>query len=186
MKSRAMAKNAKPNRIPIKLPMIGYAEFNNKPLSASSRCLLMKDKAPRETKPAPKTKSPALVDSFSKSRGVFMFESGHTLIAAGTCYPFRYWSGSPTFRGGCSPIFWLAARRRAAGRLRNEPEQAGCVVFESGLVLLVSRQKANTVPSLATNLCYGGTVIDRNVSSDCLCSKRINRVQIPFGIFTPA
>ena len=50
--------------------------FNNKPLSASSRCLLMKDKAPRETKPAPKTKSPALVDSFSKSRGVFMFESG--------------------------------------------------------------------------------------------------------------
>jgi hypothetical protein len=42
-----------------------------------------------------------------------------------------------------------------AGRLRNEPEQGGCVVFESGLVLLVPRQKTNTVPSLATNLCYG-------------------------------
>ena len=73
MKSRAMAKNATPNRILIRLPMIGYAEFNNKPLSASSRCFLMKDKAPRETKPAPKARSPALVDSFSKSRGVFMF-----------------------------------------------------------------------------------------------------------------
>jgi hypothetical protein len=186
MKSRAIAKNAKPNRILIKLPMIGYAGFNNKPLSASCRCLLMKDKAPRETKPAPKTKSPALVDSFAKSGAVFMFEkwtysdwdrhmlSGQILV----------WK--PAFRGGWPSIFWLAARRRAAGRLRNEPEQAGCVVFESGLVLSVPRQKANTVPSLATNLCYGGTVVDRNVSSDCLCSRRINRVQIPFGIFTPA
>src|SRR5271167_1896465 len=110
----------------------------------------MKDKAPRETKPAPKTKSPALVDSFSKSRGVFMFESGLSLIGIGTCYPVKYWSRSPIFRGGCQPILWMAARRRAAGRLRNEPEQAGCVVFESGLRSLVLRQKANTVPSLAT------------------------------------
>jgi hypothetical protein len=70
-----MAKNVKPNRILIRPPMIGYAEFNNKPLSASARCLLMKDKAPRETKPAPKTKSPAPVDSFSKCVGVFMFGS---------------------------------------------------------------------------------------------------------------
>jgi hypothetical protein len=66
IKSRAMAKNAKPNRILIRPPMIGYTEFNNKPLSASSRCLLMKEKAPRETKPVPRTKSPALVDSLSK------------------------------------------------------------------------------------------------------------------------
>jgi hypothetical protein len=36
MKSRAMAKNAKPNRILIRLPMIGYAEFNKKPLLAPS------------------------------------------------------------------------------------------------------------------------------------------------------
>jgi hypothetical protein len=103
MKSRTMAKNAKPNRILITLPMIGYAEFNNKPLSASSRCLLMKDKAPIETKPAPKTKSPALVDSFSKSRGVFMFGSGQTLIGTGSCYPVKYWSGSPHIQG------WLPA-----------------------------------------------------------------------------
>ena len=81
MNKRAMAKNAKPNRMLIRLPMIGYAEFNDQPLSASSRCLLMKEKAPRETKPAPKAKSPALVDSFSKCLGVFMLGSGNTLIA---------------------------------------------------------------------------------------------------------
>ena len=109
IKSRAMAKNAKPSKILTKLPMIGYAVFNNKPLSASSRCLLMKDKAPIETKPAPKTKSPALVDSFSKSRGVFMFESGHALIGAGPCYPVKYWSRSPIFRGGCSPIILVGS-----------------------------------------------------------------------------
>ena len=77
MKSRAMATNEKPSKILTKLPMIGYAVFNNKPLSASSRCLLMKDKAPRETKPAPKIKSPALVDSFSKSRGVFILKRAY-------------------------------------------------------------------------------------------------------------
>jgi hypothetical protein len=82
MKRKAMAKNVKPNRILIKPPMIGYTEFNNNPLSASSRYLLMKDKAPRETKPAPKTKSPALVDIFSKCLGVFMFGSGNTLIGS--------------------------------------------------------------------------------------------------------
>jgi hypothetical protein len=122
MKSRAMAKNAKPSKILTKLPMIGYAVFNNKPLSASSRCLLTKDKAPRETKPAPKTKSPALVDSFSKSRGVFMFESGHTLI--GAALVIRSSIGVEALYSGADvrPFFWLAARRPAAGRLRNEPE----------------------------------------------------------------
>jgi hypothetical protein len=77
-----MARNVKPNRILIRPPTIGYAEFNSKPLSASSRCLLMKDMTPRETKPAAKAKSPALVDSFSKCLGFFMFGSGYTLIGS--------------------------------------------------------------------------------------------------------
>ena len=175
MKNRAMAKNVKPNRVLIRLPMIGYAEFN-KPLSACSRCLLMKDNAPRETKPAPKTSSPALVDSFSKCLGVFTFGSGQTLIGTGNCYPVKRWSGNPTCRAGCPPIFCVVARQRAAGRLKNEPEQAGSVVIEGGLVLVVPRQKASSVQALATNLCYGVEVMDGNVSSDCLCSWRINRV----------
>jgi hypothetical protein len=75
-----MAKNVRPNRILTRPPTIGYAEFNSKPLSESSSCLLMNDKAPRETKPVPKAKSPTLVDSFSKSLGFFMFGSGYSLI----------------------------------------------------------------------------------------------------------
>jgi len=50
------------------------------------------------------------------------------------------------------------------------------VVIESGLALLMPRQKASSVQGLATNLCYGAMAMDRNVSSDCLCSWRINRV----------
>jgi hypothetical protein len=42
----------------------------------------MKDKAPRETKPTPKAKSPTLVDSLPKCLGVFMFGSGYTLIGS--------------------------------------------------------------------------------------------------------
>jgi hypothetical protein len=171
MKNRAMAKKVKPNRILIRLPTIGYTEFNQ-PLSTWSRCLLMKDSTPRETKPAPKTNSPALVDSFSKCLGFFTFGSGHTLIGIGNCYPVRPWSGSLTCRAGCTPIFWVAARRHAAGRLGNEPEQAGYVAIESGLMLLVPRQKASSVQVLAANLCYGVAAMDGNVSLDCLCSCR--------------
>jgi hypothetical protein len=79
----------------------------------------------------------------------------------------------------------VAARRRAVGRLGNEPEQAGNVVIESGLVLLVLRQKASSVQGVATNLRYSVGVMGRNVSSDCLCSWRINRVLIAFRVFTP-
>jgi hypothetical protein len=50
------------------------------------------------------------------------------------------------------------------------------VVIENGLVLLEPRQKESSSQGLATNLCYGVTVMDRNVSSDCLCSWRSNRV----------
>ena len=41
---------------------------------------MMKDNAPRETKPVPKAKSPTLVDSLLKCLGVFMFGSGNSLI----------------------------------------------------------------------------------------------------------
>jgi hypothetical protein len=57
MKSRAMAKNVKPNKILIRPPMIEYAEFNNKPLSASFRCLLMKDKARERQSQLPRLKA---------------------------------------------------------------------------------------------------------------------------------
>jgi hypothetical protein len=72
--------------------------------------------SPERDKASSKTKSPALVDSFSKSRGVFMFESG--------AYPD--W-GRPLLSNigvgaAARPFFWLAARRPAASRLRNEPE----------------------------------------------------------------
>jgi hypothetical protein len=43
-------------------------------------------------------------------------------------------------------------------------------------VLSVQRHKASSVQVHATNLCYGVTVMDRNVSSDCLCRWRIDRV----------
>ena len=183
MKNRAMAKNVKPNRILIRLPMIGYAEFN-KPLSACSRCLLMKDNAPRKTKPAPKTNRPALVDSSLKCLGVFTFGSGHTLIWTGNCYPVRHWSRSPTCRAGCTSIFWVTARRYAAGRLGNEPEQAGYVAIESGLMLLVPRQKASSV-RVPANLCYGVAVKNGNVSLNCSCSWWINRVYRGLRVFAP-
>jgi hypothetical protein len=183
--SRAMPKNAQPNRMLIKLPTIGYAESNDKPLPASSRCLLMKDRPPRETKPVPRTKSPALVDSFSKCLGVFMAWKWKYLDCVGVCCPLNDWIGSPTCWVGCPPIFCMAARRRAVDRLGSEPEPAGSVVSGTGLMLLAPRQEASSVQFLASNLCYGATVMDRSVSSYCLCSWRIDLVVIAFRVFTP-
>jgi hypothetical protein len=60
--------------------------FNNKPLSASPRCLLMKDKAPRETKPAPRLKALHSLIVFRNLAGFSCLKAGHTLIGAGPCY----------------------------------------------------------------------------------------------------
>ena len=75
MNRMAMTKNAEPNRMLIRLPMIGYAALRNKLFSASSGRLLRKDRNPRETKPAPKAKSPAPVNSLSRCLRVFMPKS---------------------------------------------------------------------------------------------------------------
>jgi hypothetical protein len=126
----AMAKNAEPRRILIKLPTTIYAAPKKRPLAASSGRLLIKERKPRVAKPIAKTSNPAPVEYFSRCLGIFIAKMGIDLAASFVsrenpevqfCKPDE----SPNFRG--------EAQRREAGRSVNEAKSAAS--FASGLVL---------------------------------------------------
>ncbi len=66
----------------IKLPTTEYVASKKGPFAASSGCLFIKVKKPREANPIAKTSNPAPVENFSRCLGIFIATVGIELAAS--------------------------------------------------------------------------------------------------------